>query len=98
MIYIARYVTFVMFADPLRGQIGGGWAQEIETFLGPEMATSELISIWAQKSLDLQGPTPAICPSNGFARIKNITYRTVQSIDAWVVLCALASKAHSSHR
>jgi hypothetical protein len=22
-------------ADPLRGQVGGGWALEIETFLGP---------------------------------------------------------------
>jgi hypothetical protein len=23
-------------ADPLCGQVGGGWALEIETFLGPE--------------------------------------------------------------
>jgi hypothetical protein len=27
-----------------------GWALEIETFLGPEMATSEASAIWAQKS------------------------------------------------
>jgi hypothetical protein len=26
---------FMMRADPLRGQVGGGWALEIETFLGP---------------------------------------------------------------
>ncbi len=26
---------FLMHADPLRGQVGGGWALEIETFLGP---------------------------------------------------------------
>jgi hypothetical protein len=26
---------FWLHADPLRGQVGGGWALEIETFLGP---------------------------------------------------------------
>jgi hypothetical protein len=25
----------LMRANPLRGQVGGGWALEIETFLGP---------------------------------------------------------------
>jgi hypothetical protein len=35
MIYTAPYVMFLMSADPLRGQVGGGWALEIETFLGP---------------------------------------------------------------
>jgi hypothetical protein len=29
-----------------------GWALEIETFLGPEKATSEASAIWAQKSRD----------------------------------------------
>ncbi len=43
-------IVFLMRADPLRGQEGGGWALEIETFLGPEMATSEASAIWAQKS------------------------------------------------
>jgi hypothetical protein len=33
-----------------------GWALKIETFLGPEMATSEASAIWAQKSRDFQGP------------------------------------------
>jgi hypothetical protein len=28
-------VMFLMRADPLRGQAGGGWALEIDTFLGP---------------------------------------------------------------
>jgi hypothetical protein len=47
-----RYVMFLMRADPLRlrGQVGGGWALEIETFLGPEMATSKASAILAQKS------------------------------------------------
>ncbi len=29
------YVMLSMRANPLRGQVGGGGAQEIETFLGP---------------------------------------------------------------
>jgi hypothetical protein len=33
-----------------------GWALKIETFLDPEMATSEASAIWAQKSPDFQGP------------------------------------------
>ncbi len=37
MIYTAPYDMFLMRADPLRvqEQVGGGWALEIETFLGP---------------------------------------------------------------
>ncbi len=35
MIYTAPYVMFLMRADTLRGQVGGGRALEIETFLGP---------------------------------------------------------------
>ncbi len=29
---------FLVGADPLRAQLGGDWALEIETFWGPEMA------------------------------------------------------------
>jgi hypothetical protein len=32
LIYTAPYVLFLMRADPLRGQVGGGWALETETF------------------------------------------------------------------
>jgi hypothetical protein len=28
-------VKFLMRVDPLRGEVGGGWALEIETFLDP---------------------------------------------------------------
>jgi hypothetical protein len=35
MIYTALYVMVLMRADPLRGQVGGDWAMEIDTFLGP---------------------------------------------------------------
>ncbi len=35
MIYTAPYVMLLTRAYPLRGkQVGGGWALEIETFLG----------------------------------------------------------------
>jgi hypothetical protein len=33
LIYTTPYVMFLMRADPLRGQVGGGWALENETFL-----------------------------------------------------------------
>jgi hypothetical protein len=35
MIYTAPCVRFLMWADTLRGQVGGGWALEMESFLGP---------------------------------------------------------------
>jgi len=35
IIYTAHCVMFLMRADPLRGQVEGGWAMEIESFLGP---------------------------------------------------------------
>jgi hypothetical protein len=35
MFYTAPYVMLSMRANPLRVQVGGGWALEIETFFGP---------------------------------------------------------------
>ncbi len=35
MIYTAPCEMFLMRADPLRGQMGGGWALEIKSILGP---------------------------------------------------------------
>ena len=35
MIYTAPCIMFLMRADTLRGQVGRGWALEIESFLGP---------------------------------------------------------------
>jgi hypothetical protein len=34
MLYTSLYVMFFMQANPLLGQVGGGWALEISTFLG----------------------------------------------------------------
>jgi hypothetical protein len=36
MIYTALCIIFFMCAYPLLGQVGGGWAQEISSFLGPK--------------------------------------------------------------
>jgi hypothetical protein len=36
MIYTARCIMFWMRAYPLQGQVGGGWALEFESFLGPK--------------------------------------------------------------
>jgi hypothetical protein len=35
MIYTAPCIIFWMRAYPLRGEVGGGWALEFESFLGP---------------------------------------------------------------
>jgi hypothetical protein len=35
MIYTAPCIQFWMRAYPLLGQVGGGWALEFESFLGP---------------------------------------------------------------
>ncbi len=44
-----------MQENPFRGPLEGV-DPENEDFLGPEMAMSEASAIWAQKSLDFQGP------------------------------------------
>ncbi len=55
----------LMGANPLRGQVGGGWAMEIETFLGPVKwhRTVRRVPFGAQKSVDFQGPTLSNLPS-----------------------------------
>ncbi len=35
MIYTAPCIMFWMRAYPLRGEVGGGWALEFESYLGP---------------------------------------------------------------
>jgi hypothetical protein len=44
------YVMFMMHADPLRGQVGGGLGPGNSDFLGLEMATSKASVIRAQKA------------------------------------------------
>jgi hypothetical protein len=47
---MAWYVMVLRRARSNTRGIGGGWALEIETFLGSEMARSEASAIWVQKS------------------------------------------------
>ncbi len=35
LIYTASYVMVLMRADPLQGQVGRGWALEVDTFMAP---------------------------------------------------------------
>jgi hypothetical protein len=77
MIYTAPFIMFCMRAYPLRGQVGGGWALEILSFLGPKWQSpiGSMPFHRAQKTLDFQGPPT--CPRKGYARIQNIMHRAV---------------------
>jgi hypothetical protein len=69
---MAPCVMFLVHADPLQGQVGGGWPLEIESFFGPVKwhRADRRVLFWAKKS-KFQGPTPSQCPSNAAAHIKN---------------------------
>ena len=71
--------------------MGGGWVLEIESFLGPVKwhRDDKRVPFGAQKT-----PT---CPSNGYARIRNIMHRAVYIIGAQVVLCTkdIGFRAHT---
>ncbi len=71
MIYTAPYVMVLKQADPLREQVGSGWALEIKTFLGPvELHQSvRRVPFRAQKSRD-QDPAPAPILKLGKAKSK----------------------------
>jgi hypothetical protein len=64
MIYTASCIMFKMRAYPLRGQVGGGWALEFESFLGPVKwhRANRRVPFGAQKTQDFQGLTPSHLP------------------------------------
>ncbi len=41
-----------MRADPLRGQVGGGWALEVEAFFGPTEHLQFWTNVFADSDLD----------------------------------------------
>jgi hypothetical protein len=61
MIYTA---LFLMRAYPLLGQVGGGWALEFSSFLGPiwHSPIGSMPFHRAQKTLEFQGPIPSHLP------------------------------------
>ncbi len=59
MINKAPCVMFLTRADTLRGEVGGDWALEMESLLGPVKwhGADRRMPFGAQKTLDFQGPT-----------------------------------------
>ncbi len=67
MIYTAPYVMLFMRTDTLRGQVGGGWALEIDMFLALVKWHREdwrvpCVPFVDQKSRDFKGPTHSHLP------------------------------------
>jgi hypothetical protein len=79
MIYTAQCILFWMRAYPLRGQVGGGWNLEIESFLGPVKCIEPIGECHlGPKKLEISRAQPRpTFPSNGYARIQNIMHRAV---------------------
>ncbi len=48
MIYTALCIMFWMRAYPLQGEVGGGWALEFESFLGPQVMDMHASKHYAQ--------------------------------------------------
>jgi hypothetical protein len=77
MIYMAKYLMLLMGADPLRGQVGVGWALKIESFLGPvkwhraDKEVASAVVVRTGSGIDLCGVAPggASSPSGGFAAV-----------------------------
>jgi hypothetical protein len=71
MIYAAPYVIFWMRAYPLRGEVGGGWALEFPSFLGPVNGNEPIreSDIWAQNTrvflFGLASKKNALCAVKG---------------------------------
>jgi hypothetical protein len=65
MIYTDLCIMFWMCAYPLLGQVGGDWALEFSSFLGPKWHSPIGFMPFhrAQKTLKFQGPTPSHLPS-----------------------------------
>ncbi len=64
VIYTAPCIMFWMGAYTLRGEVGGGWALEFPSFLGPVKCerADRRVPFGAQKTREFQGPTPSHFP------------------------------------
>jgi hypothetical protein len=79
MIYTAPCKMFWMRAYPLQEEVGGVWALEFSSFLGPVQCHRDdrHVPFGAQKLENSRAQPPPTFPSNGYARIQNIMYRAV---------------------
>ncbi len=64
MIYTAPCIMFwmhILHTYPLRGEVGGGWALEFSSFLGPLKwhQADRRVPFGAQKTQEFQGPSPS---------------------------------------
>ncbi len=64
LVYLVTYVMLLMRANQLQGQVGGGWALEIEIYLSPVKWYQAVrrVSFGAQKLQDFQSLTPFHLP------------------------------------
>ncbi len=75
LIVTALYVMLLMWANPLLGQVEGGWTLEISTFLAPN---DTCLTARCHLTVSISGAQPPPdWPCNVFACIKSITYRAV---------------------
>ena len=76
MIYSALRVIVLMWADPLLGEVGGGWALEFPSYLGPTWNSPIGWTPFhrAQKTQNSRAQPPPTSPHNGYARIQNIMH------------------------
>jgi hypothetical protein len=67
----------------ITSHVGGGWALEIETFLGPVKWHQAIRGVpFGPKKFEIsRAQPPPTCLSNGFARIKSITFRAISIRD-----------------
>jgi hypothetical protein len=80
MIYTALYIMFWMRA--YLGDVGGGWAVEFPSFLGPKWNSpiSSFSFHRAQKLGNSRAQPPPTSPRNLYAHIQNIMHGAVQII------------------
>jgi hypothetical protein len=60
MIHTALCIMFWMRAYPLRGEVGGGWAMEFESFFGPVKwhQADRQVPFGGPKNSRIPGPNP----------------------------------------
>ncbi len=86
------YVMLLRRADTLRGQVGGGWAVEIETFwaLWNGIEPSSECHLGPKKAEIFRAQPSPTCPSNGLPASKKLMYRSVPIRGSYVVWCTWA--------